>query len=319
MDKLKKIIITFLLMLSLIPVNIYAYSDYITVSGKNIGIQIKTKGVMVVGLYNIDNKSPGKDAGINLGDYIIKINDKEVNNIEEMIKTIDKYKDTTIKMTYLRDNKEYNTNLNLIKSRDGVYKTGLYVKDTISGVGTLTYIDPGTKMYGALGHAIIDKNTMQLVDIKDGITKSKDGNPGEKNAEFFYDDVFGSIEKNTVSGIFGNYSSDIDGKLYKVAKSSELKKGKAKILTVLNGSTIKEYNINITNLSNINTTKNITFEITDKELLEKTGGIVQGMSGSPIIQNNKIIGAVTHVVVDNPTKGYGIYITNMLEEMEKES
>ena len=169
MDKLKKIIITFLLMLSLIPVNIYAYSDYITVSGKNIGIQIKTKGVMVVGLYNIDNKSPGKDAGINLGDYIIKINDKEVNNIEEMIKTIDKYKDTTIKMTYLRDNKEYNTNLNLIKSRDGVYKTGLYVKDTISGVGTLTYIDPGTKMYGALGHAII----VVLLKVKMGIQVKK--------------------------------------------------------------------------------------------------------------------------------------------------
>ena len=326
MKKIKNIILSILFVISIFPYNIYAYSDYIAVSGKNIGIQIKSKGVMVVGLYSINNVSPGKDAGINLGDYIIKINNEDISNIEDMIKKIDKYKDSNINVTYIRNNKEYTTTLNLVKSNDGVYKTGLYVKDTISGVGTLTYIDPGTKMYGALGHAIIDKNSMQMVDIKDGkiykstitgITKSKDGVPGEKNAEFFYDEIFGSITKNTSSGIFGNYFNDIDEKLYKVANVDEIKTGNAKILTVLNGSEIKEYEINIKKL-NKDGIKNISFDITDKKLLDKTGGIVQGMSGSPIIQNDKIIGAVTHVVVDNPTKGYGIFITNMLEEMEKE-
>ena len=320
----KRFLITFLLIFT-IPCNIYAYSDYIAVSGKNIGIHINTKGVMVVGLYNIDNVSPGVDAGINIGDYIIKINDEKVDNINDMINKIDKNKDNDIIVTYMHNNKEKNTNLKLVK-KEGVYKTGLYVKDTINGVGTLTYIDPGTKMYGALGHAIIDRNTLEKVEIKDGkiyksnvvsITKSIDGTPGEKNAEFYSNNVYGNINKNTFSGIFGNYFDDIDEKLYKVANVDEIKTGNAKILTVLNGSEIKEYEINIKKL-NKDGIKNISFDITDKKLLDKTGGIVQGMSGSPIIQDNKIIGAVTHVVVDNPTKGYGIFITNMLEEMEKE-
>ena len=320
----KRFLITLLFVFT-IPCNIYAYSDYIAVSGKNIGIHINTKGVMVVGLYNIDNVSPGVDAGINIGDYIIKINNEEIDNINDMINKIDKNKDNDIIVTYMHNNIEKNTNLKLVK-KDGVYKTGLYVKDTINGVGTLTYIDPGTKMYGALGHAIIDRNTLEKVEIKDGkiyksnvvgITKSIDGVPGEKNAEFFSNEIYGSINKNTFSGIFGSYYEDVNDKLYKVGKSDEIKKGNAKILTVLNGDIIDEYDINITNLNNEGI-KNITFNITDKELLNKTGGIVQGMSGSPIIQDNKIIGAVTHVVVNNPTKGYGIFITNMLEEMEKE-
>jgi len=306
----------------------YAYSSYIAVSGNNIGIQIKSTGVMIVGLYSINNISPGKDAKLSLGDYIIKINDEEVTNIEDMVAKIDKNKESgVVKVTYLRNNKEYDTNLNLIKDNNDVYKTGLYVKDTINGVGTLTYIDPGTNMYGALGHAIIDKNTSSRVEIKDGkiyksivtgITKSKDGIPGEKNAKYYSSEVFGNIEKNTYSGIFGKYYENIDDlKLYKVATPTEIKIGKAKILTVLNDNEVGEYDIEITKLNEIDSLKNISFNIVDTKLLDKTGGIVQGMSGSPIIQDNNIVGAVTHVVVDNPTKGYGIYITNMLEEMEK--
>lgn len=321
----KKFLITFLLIFTIPCNNIYAYSDYIAVSGKNIGIHINTNGIMVVGLYSVDNVSPGMDAGINIGDYIIKINDERVNNIDEMVSNINKNKDSDIIITYIHDGIEKSSNLKLIK-KDGVYKTGLYVKDTINGVGTLTYIDPGTKMYGALGHAIIDRNTLNKVEIKDGkiyksnvvsITKSIDGSPGEKNAEFFSDNVYGSINKNTFSGIFGSYYDEINDKLYKVAKSDEIKKGKATILTVLDDNKINEYDIEITNL-NKEGIKNISFNIVDKSLLSKTGGIIQGMSGSPILQDDKIIGAVTHVVVDNPTKGYGIFITNMLEEMEKE-
>ena len=166
------------------------------------------------------------------------------------------------------------------------------------------------------------------MEIKDGkiyksevtsITKSSNGNPGEKNAIFYNEEVFGNIEKNTSSGIFGDYTESTDGlKKYKVANTDEIKLGEAKILTVLKGNDVKEYTINITRLNESKSKyKNILFDITDEELLESTGGIVQGMSGSPIIQDDKIIGAVTHVVVDNPKKGYGIYITNMLSEMEK--
>jgi len=329
LKKFKNIFLSLLLIMCILPTNILAYSDYLLVSGKNIGINIKSDGIMVVGLYSVNGVSPGKDANINLGDRIIKINDKKVNNINEMVRMISNASNKeSVKITYVRGNSQGATNLKLIKSNDGTYKTGLYVKDEISGVGTLTYVDPESKMYGALGHEIIDKNTSLKMEIKDGkiyrsevtgITKSSNGNPGEKNAVFYTNEVFGNIEKNTPSGIFGEFTDNTsDFKEYKVADINEIKLGEAKILTVLSGSVVKEYTINITRLNDSKSKfKNILFDITDEELLEKTGGIVQGMSGSPIIQDNRIIGAVTHVVVDNPKKGYGIYITNMLSEMEK--
>lgn len=321
----KKIKLIFIsIMLLTMPINALAYSDYIYASGKSIGINIKLKGIMVVGLYEVNGVSPGVITKINLGDRIIKVNNNEVNSIKEMTDAISKSNNKdSVEITYLRNNKEYKTNLELIND-NGIYKTGLYVKDTISGVGTLTYIDPGTMMYGALGHEIIDKNTKTIVDIDDGkifkssvtgITKSTNGNPGSKNALYYNDVVYGNINKNTHSGIFGNFSANTDNlKLYKVSNPVL---GDAKILTVIDSDTIKEYSINITKINEFKETKNILFDITDTELLNKTGGIVQGMSGSPIIQGDNIVGSVTHVVVDNPEKGYGIYITNMLTEAEK--
>ncbi|MDD7629737.1 MAG: SpoIVB peptidase [bacterium] len=321
----KKIKLIFIsIMLLTMPINALAYSNYIYASGKSIGINIKLKGIMVVGLYEVNGVSPGVIAKINLGDRIIKVNNNKVNSIKEMTDAISKSNNKdSVEITYLRNNKEYKTNLELIND-NGIYKTGLYVKDTISGVGTLTYIDPGTMMYGALGHEIIDKNTKTIVDIDDGkifkssvtgITKSTNGNPGSKNALYYNDVVYGNINKNTHSGIFGNFSANTDNlKLYKVSNPVL---GDAKILTVIDSDTIKEYSINITKINEFKETKNILFDITDTELLNKTGGIVQGMSGSPIIQGDNIVGSVTHVVVDNPEKGYGIYITNMLTEAEK--
>lgn len=320
--KIKLILVS--IMLLTIPINALAYSDYIYASGKSVGINIKLKGIMVVGLYEVNGVSPGVIAKINLGDRIIKVNNNDVNSIKEMTDAISNSNNKdSVEITYLRNNKEYKTNLKLIND-NGIYKTGLYVKDTISGVGTLTYIDPGTMMYGALGHEIIDRNTKTMVDIDDGkifkssvtgITKSTNGNPGSKNALYYSDVVYGNINKNTHSGIFGNFSANTDNlKLYKVSNPVL---GDAKILTVIDNDTIKEYSINITKINEFKETKNILFDITDTELLNKTGGIVQGMSGSPIIQGDNIVGSVTHVVVDNPEKGYGIYITNMLTEAEK--
>lgn len=329
LKKFKSIFLSFLLFISIIPISTYAYSSYIVASGKSVGVQIKTDGIMVVGLYTVDNVSPGKEAGIKLGDRITKINDKQVENINSMVNEISNAKDKNkVKITYIRNDKENNTYIKLVKGNDEIYKTGLYVKDTISGIGTLTYIDPETKMYGALGHAIIDKNTALKVEIKDGkifkseitgITKSTRGSAGEKNATFNSNEVYGSLDKNTSSGIFGTYSDTVDSSnLYKVAEVDEIKLGNAKILTVLKEEEINEFNIEIIKINNNDSgIKNILFNIIDEELLQVAGGVVQGMSGSPIIQGDKIIGAVTHVVVDEPTKGYGIFITNMLEEMEK--
>lgn len=320
------ILLTLIFTLLIIPNYALAYSDYIVVGGENIGIELNSKGVIIVGTYEVNGINPAKEANLRAGDKIIKINNKDVINIEEMLKVIENSNNkSNIKITYLRGNKTNDTSLKLSKSNDNIYKTGLYVKDSISGVGTLTFIDPNTKLFGALGHEIIEKNTGQKLEIKDGkiysstvtgITRSDIGKPGEKAARYDSSDIFGNVKENTTSGIFGNYTSTIpDKKLYKVAKEDEVKTGNATIFTVIDGNTIESFAINILRI-NKNTTKNILFEITDSRLLRNTGGIVQGMSGSPIIQDNFIVGAVTHVVVDDPTKGYGIFITTMLEEAE---
>ena len=320
------ILLTLIFTLLIIPNYALAYSDYIVAGGENIGIELNSKGVIIVGTYEVNGINPAKEANLRAGDKIIKINNKDVINIEEMLKVIENSNNkSNIKITYLRGNKTNDTSLKLSKSNDNIYKTGLYVKDSISGVGTLTFIDPNTKLFGALGHEIIEKNTGQKLEIKDGkiysstvtgITRSDIGKPGEKAARYDSSDIFGNVKENTTSGIFGNYTSTIpDKKLYKVAKEDEVKTGNATIFTVIDGNTIESFAINILRI-NKNTTKNILFEITDSRLLRNTGGIVQGMSGSPIIQDNFIVGAVTHVVVDDPTKGYGIFITTMLEEAE---
>lgn len=327
LKKLKKTTV-FLLLLFIIPINVLAYSEYLIPGGENIGIQINTSGVIVVGMYNVNGKNPAQEAGIKAGDIIKKIENQEVTSIDDMISKINVLNTDKIKLTYERNKIEYTTTLEIFKDENNIYKTGLYVKDSITGIGTLSFIDPNTKIFGALGHEIIEKNTGVLLEIKEGkiyetnvtsIDRSFNGTPGAKNAEFYIDSNKGTIKENTEKGVFGTYTSELPNKkLYKVATPDEIKTGKAKILTVTNGNEVKEYEINILKLnkSKSQKTKNILFEITDKELLEKTGGVVQGMSGSSIIQDEYIIGAVTHVVVENPTKGYGIFITNMLEEAE---
>ena len=327
--KIKKSFIVLLLSLFIMPISALAYSDYLIAGGENIGIEIHSKGIMIVGVYQVENTYPATEAGLKIGDIITTIDGETVSNIEEMVTKVNQHKNEgTIKIGYLRDDILKNTKLKLYRDSNQIYKTGLYVKDSISGIGTLTFIDPETKLFGALGHEIIEKATGKILEIKDGkifesdvtsIHPSTNGVPGEKNAKFHYEQVNGTILENTQQGIFGNYTGNLNGKkTYAVATPDEVQKGKAKIMTVLSGNTIEEYEITITKIDKNakQKTKNIVFEITDQELLKKTGGIIQGMSGSPIIQNDKIIGAVTHVVVDNPQKGYGIFITNMLEEAE---
>lgn len=327
LKKIKKSIFLLLLFLFIIPTNAFAYSDRIIAGGQNIGISLNSKGVLIVGTYEVNDTSPAEQAGLKTGDVIEKINGNKISTIEDMATQINKIKDQKITITYSRNNKENETTLNLYKDNKGIYKTGLYVKDSITGIGTLTFIDPNTKKFGALGHEIQEQTTGKIFEIKDGtifsskvtgVFPSTDGSPGEKRAEYDKSDTTGEVEENTTQGIFGEYTANIDSsKTYNVAKPNEIKRGKAKILTVLDGTDIKEYEINITEInSKKQKNKNFVFEITDKELLNKTGGIIQGMSGSPIIQGDNIIGAVTHVVINNPKKGYGIFITNMLEEAE---
>lgn len=325
--KIKTKTIFGLLSLFIMPASTLAYSEYIIPGGENIGIELDSKGVMIVGLYTVDGNNPGTDASLKVGDIIQKVDGKSVTNINELVAAISQ-NCTSAKLTYLRNSKLLESNLKLSKDTSGVCKTGLYVKDKISGIGTLTYIDPNTKLFGALGHEIIEKSTGKILEIKDGkiftsevtsIDRSENGVPGEKNAKLNTEEITGSISENTSQGIFGNYTNTLPNKKqYKVAQADEVHTGTATLMTVLNGTTVKEYEIEITKVNNnmSQKNKNILFTITDEELLKETGGIVQGMSGSPILQDDKIIAAVTHVVVNDPTKGYGIFITNMLEEAE---
>ena len=322
----KKIFISIFLTLFLIPQLAFAYSDYIIAGGENIGISINSKGILIIGTYKINGENTVHD-NIKIGDIITEVNDIKVSNISDMIKVLNTINEDKVKLTIVRDNKEIEEYLSIIRENDTI-KTGLYVKDNITGIGTLSFIDPNTKKFGALGHEVAEKNTGTILEVKDGkifesnvtsIDRSSNGNPGSKEATLNTNKVNGTIEKNTKNGIFGNYTDTIpDKEKYKVASINDIKLGNAKILTVINNKEIKEYNINIIKINkNDKGNKGLLFEITDKELLEKTGGVIQGMSGSPIIQDNYIIGAVTHVVIDSPKNGYGIFITRMLEESEK--
>lgn len=318
-----------LILLTCFPSIVFAYSSYVIPGGENIGIHLDTKYVTVVGFYKVDNQYIGEDSGFQVGDQILTIENNTVNNIDQMISFIDQYKDKEggVSVSVLRNRKPVSLTMSVKKDASGTYKTGIYVKDQINGIGTLTYVDPVTHVYGALGHEIADRNTMEKVEVKDGtifksevtnIRKSSDGDPGEKQAQLYHDIVYGDISKNENTGIFGTYTSEVSpfGAI-EVGEPEDVTKGKASIRTVLSKDQIEEFEIEILEIDPSAETKNILFQVTDSRLLDKTGGIVAGMSGSPIIQNGKLIGAVTHVVVNDPDKGYGIFITTMLEEGEK--
>ena len=306
------------------PISVLAYSDEVILGGSTIGINIESD-VMVIGFYKIDGKYHKSD--LVEGDIIVKVEDIEIHSINDLSAALEKYVgEDEITITYLRGNKEDTTQLSLYLE-DGVYKTGLYVKDGVTGIGTLTFIDPATNTYGALGHEVLESTTSKIVEVRTGsifensitsIDSSSNGSPGSKNAKFYYNHIYGDIDKNTQFGIYGTYTKEYDDtSLIEVADSSEVKIGPAVIYTVLEDEKVEKFEIEITKINENSEIKNISFEITDQELLDKTGGVVQGMSGSPIVQNDKLIGAVTHVVTDNVTTGYGLFITTMLEESEK--
>lgn len=316
-----------LLMLLLIPMNLLAYSENIIVGGETIGIEAYSKGVVVVGFYKVNGKYIASET-LKVGDTILEIEGVSVSSIKEMTSLIDKnIKNGKVNALIKRNNKTKKVVLNLVK--DGsVYKTGLYIKEKVTGIGTLTYIDPETKIYGSLGHEIMISESTNRVEVRkgeiyksfvNGIDRSINGRVGSKNASIDYQTELGTVTKNTSVGIYGIYNKTINKETTNVAKWEEINLGKAVIRTITDGSKIEEYEIEITSLNRnaIDTNKSITFKVTDKTLMEKTGGIVQGMSGSPIIQNGKIIGAVTHVVIDEVNKGYAVFIRTMLEEGER--
>lgn len=321
---MKRKTILFIFIILFFPLNILAYSNNIVIGGETIGIEVHSKGIYVVGYYDVNSKPIAKNAGFKIGDIIIKINNQKVENISslnQVIKEAEKYQ-----FTVLRNNKEEVIKMALEKE-DNLIKTGLYVKDQINGIGTLSYIDPETRIFGSLGHEILESSSLSKFNVKEGsiykaevdsIKKSSNGAAGEKHANYDKTSTTGTVAKNEQTGIYGKYLEDFSNReTYEVATKEEIVKGKAEIKTVIDKNIIDTFEISILSIDEGNTTKNILFEITDKKLLNKTGGIIQGMSGSPIIQNNKIIGVVNYVIVNETNKGYGIFITTMLEEGDK--
>ncbi len=296
--------------------------------GDVFGVKFFTKGVIIVNLADIETKdgniSPAKKAGLKVGDIIESIDGREVNTVEDVSAVIESSHGKDMAIKYSRNGETLQSVLTpLLSLSDKKYKTGIWVRDSTAGIGTVTYYNPRTGEFAGLGHGICDVDTGLLMPLREGnivdveitdIIKGRRGSPGELKGEF--DSLKkGSVSENSSHGIFGtlNTPPQIVSEELPVGSHDEVKTGKAYILCKLDDEQIQRYEIEITKINKDDDNKNFVIETNDKKLIEKTGGIVQGMSGSPIIQNGKLVGAVTHVLVSNPQKGYGIFIENMLK------
>jgi stage IV sporulation protein B len=305
--------------------------------GQSIGVKLNTVGVLVVGHHLVKTDSgkvsPGEKAGIQVGDMITKINGKIVEDMSDVAPYVQEAgeKGKSLDVELKREKETVETKLTPVKEKDeSSYKLGLYIRDSAAGIGTMTFYDPKSKKYGALGHVISDMDTKKPIVVEDGqivrsevtsIEKGSDGKPGEKLARFSSErDVIGNITRNSPFGIFGKLNHSLKNEMIDkempIALSHQVKEGPAQILTVVDGAKVDLYDIEIVSTipQKFPATKGIVLKVTDPELLDKTGGIVQGMSGSPIIQNGKVVGAVTHVFVNDSTSGYGVHIEWMLNE-----
>lgn len=303
--------------------------------GNIAGVKLYTSGVLVVGMSEIegsDNKKykPYENSGIEEGDTIIKVNETEINSTEELVETVNSSQGRDIQIKFIHDENTKECSITPVETRSHEYKLGLWVRDSAAGVGTVTFYEPSTKTFGALGHGITDIDTNELINIASGefvttrvlnITKGESGEPGKIQGTIENQQNIGTISKNSKFGVYGkvdNLSSlNIDtSKEMEVASRDEIQTGKAIILCSLDNQKPQEYEIEIQKIYKENNydNKSMQIRVTDEKLMEKTGGIIQGMSGSPIIQNGKFIGAITHVLVNNPQEGYAVFGDIMLKQ-----
>ena len=296
--------------------------------GQSFGVRLGIRGAIVSGVGTVvtDNGacSPGKDAGLRVNDLITCVNGEEIDNSEGFISAVRGSGGKALDIKYKRGKAEIETKLRPVSDESGVYKAGVWVKDTVAGIGTLTYVTEDGE-FGGLGHGICDPLTGEALPFErgeifdahiTGVKRGRSGDPGEL-CGYFGKDRKGDVRLNMDTGVFGKMSAIPDGTPIGIALKNKVKEGNVKILCTVDGEGVREYDAQITcSLSRESDTKNFIVRITDKELLAKTGGIVQGMSGSPIIRNGMLIGAITHVLVNDPTRGYGIFIENMLKYSE---
>lgn len=326
------------LFMNIIPikkVNIQKIEDICVVpGGSTFGVKLFTKGVIIVGISDIKTKSdgvvnPAKQAGLQKGDIILNVNKKEVNSNEELIKVVEASGGEDLLAEVIRNGMKYETNIKPARNEiDGAYKLGIWVRDSSAGIGTVTFWDEKTKTFGGLGHGICDIDTGELLPLShgdiikvniNGISKGMRGNPGELKAYFIEGKPIGTLIENTYIGIYGKFNNvPSSNEPIPVAMKQQAKQGKAQILTTIFGATPEYYDIDIVHINYNEETmsKNMIIKITDERLLSETGGIIQGMSGSPIIQNGLLIGAITHVFVNDPQRGYAIFAENMISKLQ---
>lgn len=310
-------------------------SQKVLVCGFPIGIKLRTSGVMVINVSGVvledgSRVSPAEEAGLLAGDIIVSAGGKKIDSIKDLISVIESSEGKEIPLTYIRQNVRRNTLVKPLKSaEDTQYRIGIWVRDSSAGIGTLTFIDPSSNIYGALGHGISDIDTGSLLQVGSGqlmksnivsIKKGVKGTPGELEGDFLTrNEVIGDIELNSHFGVYGRlYDDQIrqKGRAISIGSHSLVHVGRAFILASIRGDSVEEFEIEIQKIArwDLGSTKNMVIRITDKRLLETTGGIVQGMSGSPIIQDGKLVGAVTHVFINDPERGYGVFIESMLQQ-----
>ena len=290
--------------------------------GKAVGLEMQLDGVMVAGISPTEQgSSPAGDAGVIVGDMILAVNDAPVDSGAALLQQLARWDGGSITLRIRRADREQDIELTPAAGENGAC-LGLLLRDTIAGIGTITYYDPESGQYGALGHGVTEGTTGLLLPLEDGVVlgasvaevqAGQAGTPGALQGEFDAEDIQGDIQKNTNAGIFGNLTTAPAGQTVPVAAEAEIHAGDAEILCNVSGTDIQRFSIQISRVTKDDATgRTMQLKVTDPTLLSITGGIVQGMSGSPILQDGKLIGAVTHVLVDDPTRGYGISMEDML-------
>ncbi|MBO5329113.1 MAG: PDZ domain-containing protein, partial [Anaerotignum sp.] len=296
--------------------------------GKTVGVTMDTRGLLVLGTGNVDGENnctytPCKGI-LQAGDLLLEADGKTLENKEMFMETVEKSEGEPVSLQLQRDGRKKEVSVKPVFSvADGTYKIGAWIRDSIQGIGTVTYYDPAEQTFGALGHGVYDVDTGKLMEIREGsltavelteIVKGQKGKVGELTGKIDLQEKFAHIRENTEAGIFGSTDTTVfDGKALPVASMKEIKKGAAVMLSDLEGDGVKAYAIEIESIrkNGGKDHKDMTIRITDERLLKLAGGIVQGTSGSPILQDGKFVGAVTHVMLHQPEKGYGICMENM--------
>lgn len=304
--------------------------------GNTFGIKLYTDGVLVISLTDIETDdgktNPAHESGLKIKDVIMTVDGTKITGSEHLTECVKQCGGKALTLGVKRDKIYFEVKVTPVKDRTGIYRLGCWVRDSTAGIGTITFYDVVNKTFAGLGHGICDSDTGELMTLSYGkalhaeifsVIKGTSGTPGELRGTFDESKRIGTLYKNCDTGIFGTIETSYnpDGEIYPIAFKQDIHEGNAQILCTIDENGVRSYDIEIVHIytNATKSSKNMVISVTDENLIEKTGGIVQGMSGSPIIQDGKIIGAVTHVMINDPTKGYGIFIENMLNELGAEN